>query len=141
MANWKTYMANHFGSCLVLAHARDNCRQRDVKICAIPGEVEAVGITDGTDAWIAPVTADCFSVNVRRLMDDLHAGKFVRAEAYAPRRERKQPITMMTEAPPCKDISDDFGKSQVSLRTRAALLSDASPAAAPENATRRRRVL
>lgn len=131
MANWKVYMNNHFGSCTVLAHARDHCRERDVKICLIPGEADAVGITDGTDAWIAPVSADCFSVNVQRLMEDLRAGRFVRAETYAPRRERKQPITLPAADPP----PDGPGGP----RRRAEPPAEASAAAAPENAPRRRR--
>lgn len=75
MADWKRYINSGFTGCLLLAYARDHVRIRDVRIWKIPGEVDDVGISDGTDAWIAPVSADCFSVNVKRLLDDLAAGK------------------------------------------------------------------
>lgn len=75
MADWKRYMGNHFGSCRVIAYAFDNCRGRDVSIFAVPGEFDDVGVSDGTDCWIAPAAASLFSVNVQRLMQDLQAGK------------------------------------------------------------------
>lgn len=75
MADWKLYMSRDFAGCQLMAYARDNCRQRDVRIFKIPGEVESVGVSDGIDRWIAPVIADPFSVNIKRLMEDLCAGK------------------------------------------------------------------
>lgn len=75
MANWKHYINSDFSGCRLLAYARDYCRDRDVRIFLIPGQADAVGITDGVDRWIAPVRADVFSVNVERLLADLQAGK------------------------------------------------------------------
>lgn len=75
MANWKTYMNSDYAGCRLLAYARDYCRNRDVRIYQIPGEVEAVGISDGVDRWIAPVKADVFSVNIARLFEDMAAGR------------------------------------------------------------------
>jgi len=75
MANWKHYINSGFAGCRLLAYARDYCRDRDVRIYQIPGQVDAVGISDGVDAWIAPVRADVFSVNVARLFDDMQAGR------------------------------------------------------------------
>lgn len=94
MADWKHYMSTHFSSCTLLARARDHHRERDVRIYVIPGVGDSVGISDGTDDWIAPVSADCFSVNVKRLLEDLHAGKGIPAAALAgyTRRVRRVPI-------------------------------------------------
>ena len=65
MGKWNHHFANHFGSCMLLAKARDEHRNRDVEVRMLPGEFEVVGVTDGTDAWIAPVIADPFNVNIR----------------------------------------------------------------------------
>src|SRR3954463_522104 len=56
------YLNAHFqqGECRLIAHARDECRQRDVRLYAIPGFWDVVGVTDGTDAWIAPAAAAPF---------------------------------------------------------------------------------
>jgi hypothetical protein len=56
------YLNAHFqqGECRLIAHARDDCRQRDVRLYAIPGFWDVVGVTDGTDAWIAPAAAAPF---------------------------------------------------------------------------------
>lgn len=75
MADWKKYINTGFSGCQRLAYARDHVRSRDVSIWLVPGERADVGISDGTDAWIAPVSADCFSVNVARLIADLEAGR------------------------------------------------------------------
>ncbi|MNL05075.1 hypothetical protein D3C87_1256560 [compost metagenome] len=77
MANFKTYINSGFSSCMLLAYARDECRSRDVRLYLIPGHDDVVGVTDGVDAWIAPAVASIMSVNVRRIIDDLRAGKGV----------------------------------------------------------------
>jgi hypothetical protein len=75
MSDFKRHMNSGYAGCRLLAYARDNHRNRDVKIFQIPHEWEAVGVSDGVDSWIAPVIADPFSVNIKRLMADLQAGK------------------------------------------------------------------
>lgn len=75
MSRYNNYFANGFRACRLLAYARDNHRNRDVRIYAMPGEFSVVGVTDDTDCWIAPVSADPFSVNITRLMKDLGEGK------------------------------------------------------------------
>lgn len=77
MGRFNQYMNNHFRGCTLLAEAYDNCRHRDVKLHAMPGQLECVGVSDGTDAWIAPVSASLFSVNIERQMQDMNAGKLV----------------------------------------------------------------
>lgn len=56
------FMASHFksGGCRLIARARDTCRNRDVELYQIPGEWDVVGVSDGTDAWIAPSAASPF---------------------------------------------------------------------------------
>lgn len=80
MSRFNSYMNAHFRGCQVLAHAYDKCRQRDVSIHRIPGEWECVGVTDGTDAWIAPVIrgAQYFhSVDTWQILEDLRNGKTI----------------------------------------------------------------
>ena len=75
MSRFNRFMEAHFAGCRLLAKARDNCRNRDVSIYQVPGEFETVGVSDGTDCWMAPVAADPFSVSVKRILDDLREGK------------------------------------------------------------------
>lgn len=83
------YFANQFGSCRLLKTGRDPHRNRDVRIYALPGEFEVVGMTDGVDSWIAPV-ATGFLEDVRKLLNRIRSGEDVRAiaEAAAPARRR-----------------------------------------------------
>lgn len=91
--NYKHYINGHFGGCVLLAKARDVYRDRDVQVFAIPGEFDHVGVTDGTDAWIAPVIADPFSCNIQRVLEEFRNGKTPVVEGSAP-----QP----TPAPTCR---------------------------------------
>ena len=77
MNRFNAYINNDFSGCRLLAYAYDHCRLREVRIYMVPGFMEEVGVTDGTDRWIAPVVADPFSVNIKRIMTDLQAGKHV----------------------------------------------------------------
>jgi len=51
------FFANHFAGCRLLVTGRDKHRDREVKVYALPGEFDIVGITDTIDAWIAPANA------------------------------------------------------------------------------------
>lgn len=75
MNRFNQYFANDFKACRLLAYARDHCRNRDVSLYQIPGEMECVGVTDGTDKWIAPAVESIFSVNVKQLLRDIFDGK------------------------------------------------------------------
>lgn len=77
--SYKHLINTHFSSCRLLATARDHCRQRDVKIFALPGEFDHVGVTDATDAWIAPAAPSIFSVDVMDLLRRIRLGEDVRA--------------------------------------------------------------
>lgn len=86
-------MSSGYAGCLLLAYAHDNYRDREVRIYRIPGAEDAVGITDGTDYWIAPVAPSLFSVDVRKIMRDLYDGiqpKPVKPEAKVARVRLKE---------------------------------------------------
>ncbi len=74
MADWKHHISTHFSACRLIANAHDHCRHREVKLWLVPNEWENVGVSDGVDAWIAPVSASIFSVNVLRLIQDFQKG-------------------------------------------------------------------
>ena len=66
---YNKYFANHFASCVLLAHTRDLSRNRPVKIYMLPDfEENIVGITDGVDAWISTADDSVMGVNARRLL-------------------------------------------------------------------------
>lgn len=77
MPSFNHYFNNDFAGCRLLAYARDNCRNRDVRVYMIPGSVDCVGVSDGVDKWIAPVIANPFSVNVQDLIRKILAGEDV----------------------------------------------------------------
>lgn len=91
--SFKHHINSHFSGCVCLAQTRDECRDRTVHVYALPGEFDLVGVSDGTDAWVAPVVADPFSVNVKRLLED-------HAKGVLHNRPRKRPPdTLMGEQP------------------------------------------
>ena len=73
MSRYNHHLMNHFGACRLLKSAHDPHRDRPVKIYAIPGEFDVVGITDGTDAWIGPVSTG-FLEDVRKMLQRIQAG-------------------------------------------------------------------
>jgi hypothetical protein len=75
MGKYNSYMNHQFGSCRLLATAHDEHRDRPVRLYMLPGIFDIVGITDGTDSWLAPVIADPLSVGVARLLEDIREGK------------------------------------------------------------------
>lgn len=83
--SYKHHLTNHWAGCRLLAETRDHCRNRPVKLYAIPGEFEHVGVTDGTDSWVAPAVAQVFGVDVRNLLGKLRAGEDVKPVVFAAR--------------------------------------------------------
>lgn len=73
---YNRHFENHFGSCVLLAKTHDPYRDRDVQLRLIPGEFDVVGVTDGTDAWVAPVSGDPFSLGISRIIESVRAGTF-----------------------------------------------------------------
>lgn len=82
----------HFGACVLLAKAHDPHRARDVRVHALPGEFDVVGISDGTDAWVAPAVCRPFGVDTVRLLAQL------RDTGMSPRSARVR-HTLTTDAP------------------------------------------
>jgi len=74
MNRFNTYFNNDFAACKLLAEVFDPYRNRQVKVYAVPGHDDAVGVSDGTDKWIAPVAGDPFRINIRQLIVDVRAG-------------------------------------------------------------------
>jgi hypothetical protein len=80
VSKFNLYLNNHFAGygCRLIARARDTSRGRDVTIHAIPGYWDVVGVSDGTDAWIAPTAAGPFfktsTGDVGKIMKALEAG-------------------------------------------------------------------
>jgi hypothetical protein len=95
--NWKTYISSKFSGCRHIASARDPHRGRDVKLYAVPGEFEHVGVSDGTDCWIAPVATSFVETTCRRQLDLILLGKeplpaALAAVAVARRRAAAGPV-------------------------------------------------
>ena len=73
---YNVYFANHFRDCRLLVRGYDPHRQRQVEVRLIPGEWDVVGISDGVDAWVAPVVvASPLFDKARAVMADIRAGK------------------------------------------------------------------
>lgn len=98
MSRFNQYMNSHFSSCRVLAYGRDIYRERDIKLCMIPGIFDSIGVTDGTDAWIAPVVRGHTyfggpkgqPVDIFQMLEDLREGKALPKPMPLVRRERRR---------------------------------------------------
>lgn len=99
MPDYKRHMSNKFASCRLLATARDVHRNRDVKVFMLPGDFDAVGVSDGVDVWIAPTTINPFSVDVRKLLGEIRAGGDPAAVTASPRRKLVVPQPEVTTTP------------------------------------------
>ena len=75
MNRWNSQINSHFSGCPVIATAYDPYRERQVTLHALPGQFDIVGITDGTDAWIAPSNIHPFSVNIPKLLETFKKGE------------------------------------------------------------------
>lgn len=95
---YNSHFANHFGSCRLLKTGRDPHRERDVKIYALPGEFDVVGITDGTDSWVAPV-ATGFLEDVRKMLQRIQSGTDLPATTTTTRRQvtPHKPVTQQSQ--------------------------------------------
>lgn len=77
MPNYKHYMNHGFAGCRLLAESYDPYRDRPVKLYLMPSIPDAVGVTDGTDSWIAPMVADIFRVNIVDIVRRIESGEDV----------------------------------------------------------------
>lgn len=73
--SFKYHITNHFKNCRLLAKTYDVYRQREVSVFMIPGTFDHVGVCDTTDAWVAPVAADPFQVNIREILGKIQSGE------------------------------------------------------------------
>ncbi len=122
MSKYNHHFKSHFAGCLKLADAYDPHRNRQVELRMLPGEFDVVGVTDGTDAWIAPVSGDPFSVSVKRILEDLRNGKMP--------AQSRQRTRVVIEAP--QDAPPTQGKAR-----RSVLFVEPDPT--PTEATKARR--
>lgn len=106
MGKFTPYLNDHFGSlgCRLIARAFDKCRERRVSIFAIPGQSDAVGVSDGTDAWIAPATAGLFfgtsTGDCADLMRRLAAGEELPPVPDWPEKRQRVPLKEREEEEP-----------------------------------------
>lgn len=99
MNRYKHHFENHFASCILLAYARDPYRNRDVQLRALPGEFDHVGVSDGTDSWIAPVAGDPMRVGVARILENLRLGIMPKPEKPVQGRRQRAHLIEQPPAP------------------------------------------
>lgn len=122
MANFKHYFMNDFAGCRLIAKAFDQHRHREVSIYLLPGQFEYVGVSDGTDKWIAPVIAEPFSVNIREIILAI---------------QNKEEIKLPVIAKSLKEIETE---KEAPIRKRRTLLSQQPEPSTSTSGTRRRLV-
>jgi hypothetical protein len=109
---YRNFINSHFDGCRLLANAYDEHRNRAVRIFMMPGQFDVVGVSDGTDSWVAPVIADPFSVSVKRILDDIQAGKDPVVETKGRRR-----VQLLQQAQEITQSSTS--RKRVALRSEA----------------------
>lgn len=103
MSNYRYHLNNKFSACKLIGQGIDPHRERHVKLFHMPGDFTHVGIFDGTDAFIAPVNIDPFSVGIMRVFDDIRAGKEIMVQELAKPRVRvrgQQELPLGSPEPP-----------------------------------------
>lgn len=81
-------MNTHFRDCTLIAEAYDSHRDRHVTLHILPGNEDCVGVTDGTDAWLCPISVDAFGINIAKARSDVRDGKDpIRRQKPAARRK------------------------------------------------------
>lgn len=126
MSRFNHYFNGDFSGCRHLANAHDPHRDRDVRIYQIPGEIECVGVTDGVDKWIAPVVAELFTVNILKIMRDLHDGIALKLPITSGQKRARRVLMTETEAIPPHQEPDPVrrrpSKSQPTIRQRRVIV-------------------
>jgi len=74
MSRFNKFMNSHWAGCRLLAETHDHNRNRPVKIYLVPGEFNCVGITDGTDSWVAPSNCQPFAIDILRVLNEIRNG-------------------------------------------------------------------
>lgn len=93
MNRYNGYMGNHFRDLPLLVEGHDPHRDRKVLVKVIPGDFSIVGVTDGVDAWIAPlsVAPSALFDRVRAAMAAYREGKPLQAAETSVRRSLTLP--------------------------------------------------
>lgn len=130
MGKFTAFMNSHFASsgCRLIARAHDKCRNRNVSIYALPGYWDCVGVSDGTDAWIAPASAGLFfgtaTGDCADLMRRLQAGEELPPIPDPPPNALRRPRIALLDEEPRRarviPVDDDITTPR---RTRRALLT------------------
>lgn len=113
ISSFKYWINNRFEGCVHIATTHDPYRNRDVKVYAMPGDFELVGISDGVDCWVAPVSANPFirfGVDVKKLLGLLREGTF-KGPANAGTLERRRIIS--------QEMSEDYVRKRIELAVAA----------------------
>ena len=98
---FKEYMTRRFAGCRLIAKSYDEYRKRDVSIFHMPGNFDDVGVWDGCDAWIAPVVADPFRANVKRILEKIRNGESI--DVNNPVAKRRA-LVITDDAPPPRRV-------------------------------------
>jgi hypothetical protein len=93
---YNKHFANHFSSCRLLATGHDPHRNRDVQVRQLPGEFDVVGVTDGVDAWVAPITVAPSPLfdRVRKAFADIRAGLSPKVTESESPKVHRRPLTL-----------------------------------------------
>lgn len=94
---------SHFQGCLRLAGYQDPHRKREVGVFMIPGDHSMVGISDGVDAWVAPVNTTVAGINLSELLEAVRAGTFTGA---APTKTFRRPFRVDALAVPTEAVPE-----------------------------------
>lgn len=114
--SYKHHLTSHWAGCRLLAETRDHCRKRDVRLYLIPGEFDHIGVTDGTDAWVAPANVhSLFGVDVRVLLQRIRSGEDVKpVQSLVRARVRVQASPEVTSLTPSPTATRSRVRVQVS---------------------------
>ena len=100
VSDLKYHQKNNFAQCRHIANAYDPHRHRDVRLYHIPGDFTIVGVSDGTDTWIAPTSCNPFSVDVVRLYERIRNGEILEAPNQVRKRVLVNPIPSQVPSTP-----------------------------------------
>lgn len=117
--NFKNYINTGFVSCRLIAETYDNIRKRQVRLYMIPGHPEDVGVTDGVDAWVCPISCNPFRVDVVKLFAAIHAGQTVGIQRDPPGggRSRRTLLSQDSQDPEQIPTNAPTRRTRVVLQT------------------------
>lgn len=73
--HWNYHLNHHFGSCRLLATGYDPHMKSEVRYYLLPGDFDNIGVTDGTNSHVVPITTISPSINrLQGLIDEVRQG-------------------------------------------------------------------